>query len=382
MLSKEVMILVQMSLKYFQLNWKKIIFFLVGGLVLCLAVYHDAELYHQPIGEVIQVKSLKKTSVTDNFNNHDVSQEQRLKVKILNGKSRNHIIYLKNNFSTSEAASLAYHSGEQLFLKLHQHQSKNQSVIITGLKRDTMMVFLCWLTIFLLSIIVGIQSYRMLFSIILNLVLFFLAIKIDVITDAQNVIFIFAILAIAFLAITEFLVFGKGRQFLVCFSATFLGTGISLIIAITVLLLTHENGLNFEMMSYVTQERLPLYLAGCIIGSLGAVMDLATDITSGLFILAEKNSAMTFKDFWHSGQNIGKTVLGSLINVLLLIFISSVFPLAVLFIRNGNNWNYLFPMLLSLGIVQSLISGIGIALTIPLTSTLTGLVLRKEVSHE
>ena len=62
--------------------------------------------------------------------------------------------------------------------------------------------------------------------------------------------------------------------------------------------------------------------------------------------------------------------MGPLINVLFLIFIMDTFLNAFLLLKNGNNWGYTFSMAMSLGMVQSLISGIGIVLAIPVVSTL------------
>ena len=39
--------------------------------------------------------------------------------------------------------------------------------------------------------------------------------------------------------------------------------------------------------------------------------------------------------------------------------------MAVLYLRNGNDWGFTYMMNMSLGLVQTLISAIGIVLTVP-----------------
>ena len=51
----------------------------------------------------------------------------------------------------------------------------------------------------------------------------------------------------------------------------------------------------------------------------------------------------------------------------------------VLFLKNGNSWGYSYSMIMSLGIVQSLISGIGIALTVPITGLIAGAICKTKV---
>ncbi len=40
-------------------------------------------------------------------------------------------------------------------------------------------------------------------------------------------------------------------------------------------------------------------------------------------------------------------------------------PMAILYLRNGNNWGFTYMMNMSLGMIQTLISAIGIVLTVP-----------------
>ena len=58
-----------------------------------------------------------------------------------------------------------------------------------------------------------------------------------------------------------------------------------------------------------------------MIGLLGAVMDAATDIVSTLFEMKRDQPELTKQQLFKSGQVIGRSVMGPLINVLLLIFL-------------------------------------------------------------
>ena len=130
-------------------------------------------------------------------------------------------------------------------------------------------------------------------------------------------------------------------------------------------------------MEYVTQNPEPLFLAETVLGSLGAVMDESTDIIVSLAKLRKENPLISMKQLWISGRNIGKTIMGPLLNVLFMIFMADTFSMMALYLRNGNGWGYSFEMNMQLGFVQSLISGIGIVLTVPIASWLVGIFFKK-----
>jgi len=62
--------------------------------------------------------------------------------------------------------------------------------------------------------------------------------------------------------------------------------------------------------------------AGVIIGSLGAVMDVAVSITSAINELYETNEKLTKKSIFKSALNIGNDIIGTMINTLILAYIA------------------------------------------------------------
>ena len=77
--------------------------------------------------------------------------------------------------------------------------------------------------------------------------------------------------------------------------ATLLGTFISLFITYLVMWLTAENGLRYEEMQFLTRPYQMVFMAGVLVGSLGAVMDVAITMSSSIFGLYEKNNNISSK---------------------------------------------------------------------------------------
>ncbi|QBO35571.1 YibE/F family protein [Periweissella cryptocerci] len=350
------------------IQWRKRLIWLLvflGGVGVILT-HFDAPLYSQTVGQVSSVKTGQPVKETDQFANVDSSTKQVLKIKLLNGARRGQILNATNTFTKSGALDQPYKKGQQVFI---QHQGK-QGATITGQKRDTLIAFVAWIAVSLLIVLMQLPGLLTLLSVLINAGLLILAIILDLDIKNINVVVLFSGLGILMATITLILALGQNRQMLVTLLASLCSVGLALIIALVVLALTHERGMHYELMEYITQLPQPLFLAEALLAALGAVMDEATDIVATQFEVKAANPQITRWQLFLVGRNVGKTIMGALTSVLFLIFISSTLTMSLLYLRNGNSWAYTFQMNMALGLVQTIIAGIGIVLTVPVASWL------------
>uniref|UniRef100_UPI00403F0EC5 YibE/F family protein n=1 Tax=Lentilactobacillus hilgardii TaxID=1588 RepID=UPI00403F0EC5 len=357
---------------------KRILIFLTVAVVGSIFTQHNACLYQEPIATIVKAESGHQNTETDQFRNRDYSQSQQLWLKVLNGHYKNKIFLTKNTFSGSNAQDLKYKVGQQVFVHI-QGNKHNQRLLIIDLKRDTISFLVIWLVVFCLFATMRGSGGRSLLSVIVNALLFLLAIKIDIWTDADNALFLYCMMSVLFLVTTALLIYGKSAKALSVFISATIAIFTALFLALLVLRVTHGRGLKFETMNYVTQMRMPLYLAETVVGVLGAVIDVSGDITVSLFAMKSNKTQLTYQQLFRAGCQIGCSVMGPLTNILFLIFTASTLPLMILFLRNGNNLGYSISMIMSLGIFQSLTSGVGIALSVPISSLVSGWLLKKVI---
>ncbi|WP_237757204.1 YibE/F family protein [Apilactobacillus ozensis] len=340
-----------------------------------LFVKNDAFLYRQPIVRIDSAQLLHKNKITDSFQNEDTSYNQKLVGTVLNGKYKNKKVTINNSYSDSQAMDKKYKKGQQAFVIIHKNPNLN--VTIKDYKRDVPIVFVLFLAISLMVIFLKMSGITAIGSIVVNTLLFILALLLNNHGNGAGVVIIFSILAIVFSTVTLTMILGFSRQMWITLCSTLACTFASVLIGLAVFSVTHEKGIFYESMQYVTQSPRPLFLAGTLIGSLGAVMDESTDIISSLFTLKNEHPQISKKQIFKSGQNIGKSIMGPLVNVLFFIFMGETLPMAILFLKNGNSWGYSFSMNMSLGMVQSLISAIGIVLAVPVSSLLTSIFIKE-----
>ena len=125
-----------------------------------------------------------------------------------------------------------------------------------------------------------------------------------------------------------------------------------------------------------------LLFAGILIASLGAVMDVGMSIASTLNELKEQNPQMMLKELFQSGMNVGRDMMGTDSNTLILAFAGSsvstllldyAYDLPYQQIINSNN--------IGIAIMQGLAGSFGIVLSVPLTVLIcTILFHRKETA--
>lgn len=109
-----------------------------------------------------------------------------------------------------------------------------------------------------------------------------------------------------------------------------------------------------------------LLLASVLIGSIGAVLDVAISITASMSEFVDYDSNIPLDRLLLAGLNVGSEVLGSMINTLILAYMGSALPMAVLISSAGVEFvSLLNDPYIAQEIVQSLAGTLGLLFTIP-----------------
>ncbi|MDR1049230.1 MAG: YibE/F family protein [Synergistaceae bacterium] len=112
-----------------------------------------------------------------------------------------------------------------------------------------------------------------------------------------------------------------------------------------------------------------ILLAAVVISAVGAVLDVSVSITATLSELAEHDPGIAPLDLWDSGLRVGTEVLGSMINTLILAYLGSSLPMAVLISSAGADfWGLMNDPYVGQEIVHSVAGTSGLLLTIPITA--------------
>ena len=112
-----------------------------------------------------------------------------------------------------------------------------------------------------------------------------------------------------------------------------------------------------------------LLFAGIIIASLGAVIDVGMSIASAVFEIKEVNPAIKGKELYKSGMNIGRDIVGTMSNTLILAFAGSSITTLVIIVAYRLPYTRLINLdILAVEVIQGLSASIGLVLAVPITA--------------
>lgn len=123
-----------------------------------------------------------------------------------------------------------------------------------------------------------------------------------------------------------------------------------------------------------------ILIVSLFLGAVGALIDVSVSICSAIFEGLREHPNLTFTKTYQLGMNVGKDILGSMINTLLLAYLAASLPFFILMTmaRFDNMNEFLNYDFIALELVRIFIGAAAIVLLIPITSiTAAYLVMRK-----
>ncbi len=202
------------------------------------------------------------------------------------------------------------------------------------------------------------------------------AVFVPSVLSGQNIYLWSIITCIYTIVMTMLLINGADKKSFAAGMGCFLGVAIAGILTVImdkVLLLTgmlNEDTLYLQMVQ--TQSPIDLkgiIFAAIIIGAMGAIMDVAMDISSSLNELRTNIPDISSARLIKSGFNIGRDVMGTMANTLVLAYIGSSLSTTLLLVAYNVTFVELMNMeLIVVELLQALVGSIGMLMAIPMTS--------------
>lgn len=122
-----------------------------------------------------------------------------------------------------------------------------------------------------------------------------------------------------------------------------------------------------------------LLFSGIILGALGAALDVGMSIASAMEQIQQSNPHSSAGTLIRRGFHVGRDVLGTMANTLILAYVGSSLPLLLLFYWQEARWRHLLHMdLIASEMVRALAGSIGLALAVPATVILAAVLYRPQ----
>jgi len=299
---------------------------------------------------------------------------QFVKLKILSGKYKNKIVETENSFSGNIVYDIPVEKGDKVVVFIEEIDG-NLQVYITDYSRDTYIYYL--LVIFIMTLIAvgknnGVKT-------IITLLLTFLSIfkiLLPLILKGLNPIPITILISTTITILTLLIISGFNKKSFSAIIGTISGVIIAGLLAFIIGTKVKLTGLSSEeatMLLYIPQNIdfnfKDLLFSGILLGALGAVMDVSMSISSSIDEINKVNPNLSSKELFVSGMNVGKDIMGTMSNTLILAYTGSSVPLILLFMAYDTSLIKIMNLdIVATEIIRSLAGSIGLILTIPITS--------------
>jgi uncharacterized membrane protein len=306
---------------------------------------------------------------------------QELKIEILSGKFKGQKLILTNSRLHGDLVyDVVAEDGMEIVLAVREREGQSPSIGVDTYARDKVLYILIFLFIFVLIGVGRLKGLMALISLVITglLIAFFM---LPLMFKGFSPILLAVITASIVIFISLMLIGGFNKKSLAAIIGTSAGVVIAGIISLISGRLAHLTGITgeaSEQLIYIVGS-FPINIkgimfAGIIISSLGAVMDVGMSIASVIFEIHNKAPELSKAELFKSGMNVGKDIMGTMANTLILAFAGC--SLSIMILLMAYNMPYFRAINLntvSTEIIQGLSGSIGLVLTVPITSMVSAL---------
>lgn len=306
---------------------------------------------------------------------------QMLKVQLTSGEYKGEIVN-----ATSAEGNLfgaVCKKGDSVVVHMSvSGDSKNVSVY----SKDRIVAVAAFVGIFLLLICVigGKNGVKSVIGLVFTFVAIFM-IYIPLIYRGFSPLWAAVIITIITTIVTMYLISGIAVKTLCAILGTVIGVllaGLSAWLFGRVADIDGYNVSNIETLAYVGQitniQIGGLLFSGILIASLGAVMDVAMSVSSAISEIHDKAPQLGCLELFKSGMNVGRDMMGTMSNTLILAFVgSAVSELVINYAYNLPFRQIINSYNIGIEIMQGVSGSIGVILTVPAVAVVTAWMLTR-----
>lgn len=324
-------------------------------------------------------KTFEKAEVVDIIKDNETESgnqigDQVVSLKLLSGD------YKGNTVEAVSSSSYLYGAHCEVGMRvIAEVNESDDSLYVTVYSQDRTWMLYAIVLLFLITLCIiggrqGLNSAVALVFTFVCIVFLFL----PMIYRGISPIFAAVVVAVLTTFVTMYLIGGLSNKSVTSMIGTVAGVGISAVLAVLFGRLTGISGYNvsdIEQLEYVgqmTDVRIgELLYAGILISALGAVMDVAMSVASTISEIHYRNPELSRKELFTSGIRVGKDMMGTMSNTLILAFTgSSINTLVFMYVYGYTSTQITNMYSIGIEVIQGISSTMGVILTVPIVSVI------------
>ena len=369
-----------------------VITWLIGVFILCTTLlnntfkddfkkYDNSTLSYEK-ARVISV--IKENLEKEQISNRRYSGIQELEVELLTGELKGEKVEVTNYITQKH--NVVVKEGKEIMVCVDRPSEDFYKVNIYNYSRNNY-IYIIVIIFFVIMVLIGRgKGFRSMIGLLFTFysIIFFM---IPFIYRGYSPIALSIIVSIISTIVTLFLLNGWSKKTIVATLATCVGVIISGVIFYFISNLLNISGFNLdeaESLILIAQNTglkiRDILFSGILISSLGAVMDVAMSIASSIYEINELNRELDMKTIFKSGINIGRDMIGTMSNTLILAFAGTSLSTMLALYSYNTQFNQLMSSdFIAIEFAQSISGSIGIILAVPITSFISAYVYKRKI---
>ena len=371
--------MVKLKRENFKINKKNIIWIIsIASLFIFLIIFNKTLSYNKPEDRPVGIEYVKAEVI--NIISEELEPDpdfpyinigkQNLELKIISGERKDEIVSV-NNF-IGRVDNKPAKVGTKYIISSYDNFI---TTVIVNYSRETAIYTLVFIFMLIVIFIGGLKGIKSIFSLGVTMVCV-IFLFIPLIIRGINPIIASIVIVILSTGVTMLSLNGFSKKTVVACLSCILCTAIAGVLAYLFGVITNISSFNTneaQDLLFVAQNTSlrvkELLFAGIIIVSLGAIMDTTMSITSSIFEMNEINNKLTSSQLFKSGMNIGRDVMGTMTNTLILAFTGSSINIVVIYFMYNLPYMQLINIdVIVIEIIQGLAGGIALVLSIPIAA--------------
>ncbi len=358
-----------------------LILFLIIGI--CLPAQADDKIILK--SETGVVENVKYEDA-ESINQGEQTTKQEVTVRVLTGDFKGSERIIDNMLTGNPAYDIPLSKGDKVILHMEPVSDtvtapEDVDIFIADIQRNTEIYIFTGIFCILLLIIGQKKGLTSIISILSTLALIFFMLM-PMILNGFCPIASAVLTGIISTVITIYLVGGFNSKS----SAAIIGTSLSLAFAGALSMLAiyfaHLTGFAGEENMFLYTARPDLSFTGIlsasmIIAALGALMDTAVSIASTVNEIYETDKTLSVKQLFKSGMNVGRDIIGTMSNTLILVYLGSSLPLVLL--SSNIDMNKFFNLnQVATEILSAITGSIAILVCVPATAIIAAILIKRQ----
>jgi uncharacterized membrane protein len=312
---------------------------------------------------------------------------QRLRLRIEDGPLADQEVVVDHGMLGFTNQSRIFRAGDRVMIEHTRTVDGEDLFLITDFVRTGPLLWLTLLFVGATLLLMGWQGARSLLGMGISL-LVIIGFVVPQILDGRNPVAVAILGSVVMMGISLYLVYGWKPKTHVAVAGLFLSLVLTGFLAAWSVNWTRLSGYGAEEAAFlqvagVQLDPRGLLLAGIIIGTLGALDDIAVGQSSSIFELSRANPSLHWQALFTRGMTIGRDHIAAMVNTLLLAYVGTALPFLLLFAV------YSEPLTMTLNreiiaeeIVRTLVGSLGLLAGMPLTSLIAALVAQNRASKD